>query len=128
MGPALDVHRYVRDLEEHLRPVLFEATSTTSTTSSAAAVLLVPGALTDGDLVSQGRGNHEVADMMLLNTYSDARLSAPLTDFPIADDAAACLPEVAANSMVHSNSRDGGICSDSSQFCMVWCEVGPSPV
>jgi len=36
MAPALDVHRYVRDLEEHLRKVLFEETSPTN---SEAAVL-----------------------------------------------------------------------------------------
>jgi hypothetical protein len=29
MGPALDVYRYVRDLGEHLRRMLHEATSTT---------------------------------------------------------------------------------------------------
>ena len=36
MGSAIDEHVYVRDLEEHLRKVLFEETSTTN---SEAAVL-----------------------------------------------------------------------------------------
>jgi DNA-binding CsgD family transcriptional regulator len=48
MGSAIDEHVYVRDLEEHLRKVLFEETSTTN---SQAAVLLVRGALAGGDRV-----------------------------------------------------------------------------
>jgi len=46
MGPEVDARGYTHDLEEHLQRVLFEETSTAN---SGAAVLLVRGALADGN-------------------------------------------------------------------------------